>query len=298
MKSVQSAQATESWKLSLVRRSITGFVIVVIVSAAALNEATFLLLVLVLNYLALMEFQNLVHKLGYNPHKIAAQILGLLILLVTWLVFHYHWSAPFFLLLIPFVFLQFVFELFRKKPTPFENIALSLLGNIWISIPLALFFSLCHFPFATLQYEPFMPLGYFFILWLGDTGAYFVGRFAGKHKLFYRISPNKTWEGSVGGGISAVFAGFLNFKLFNHLPLNHWLLLALVINVTGTFGDFTKSLLKRSVGVKDSGTILPGHGGILDRFDSLVGSVPFAFIYLWLYAWVHNEIHRQVLFYQ
>ena len=106
----------------------------------------------------------------------------------------------------------------------------------------------------------------------------------GKHKLFPRISPNKTWEGSMGGLILALLAGWMNYHVWALLELEQWLVLSLIINITGTFGDFSKSMLKRSVGVKDSGHILPGHGGVLDRFDSLIGSAPFVFIFLLYYA--------------
>ena len=119
---------------------------------------------------------------------------------------------------------------------------------------------------------------------MGDSGAFFIGKLIGKHYLFKRISPKKTWEGSIGGFLAAGLAGFLNFILFEGLLLSQWLLLALIINLTGSFGDLTKSMLKRSAGVKDSGNILPGHGGILDRFDSLMGSAPFVLVYLIFYA--------------
>ena len=266
----------------LLKRSLTGALLIgIIVSMTFVGSNGFLLLLLVINELAILEYQRLIDRTGVSIQKLPSQIIGALFIFISWLLTEQLYHASILMLLIPVIPFMFILELFRNKPNPFQNIALSIMGLVWISVPLSLFLCLGFLPFQAGQYMPVMIMAYFIILWLSDTGAYLAGTLLGRHKLFPRISPNKTWEGSVGGLLLALLAGSLNYILFHHLQLGQWLCLAIIINVSGTLGDFTKSMLKRTAGVKDSGNILPGHGGILDRFDSLIGSAPFAFIYLY-----------------
>jgi phosphatidate cytidylyltransferase len=127
-------------------------------------------------------------------------------------------------------------------------------------------------------------LGFFLLIWLNDTGAYFIGSLIGKHKLFERISPGKTWEGSAGGTLFALLTAWGLSYIFPQIDRTHWLILAIITVVTGTLGDLVESMLKRSLGIKDSGNILPGHGGMLDRFDAVLLSAPFVFVYLALFC--------------
>ena len=127
-------------------------------------------------------------------------------------------------------------------------------------------------------------LGFLLILWFNDTGAYFVGSLMGKHKLFERISPGKTWEGSAGGALFALLTAWGLSFVFHRLDVVQWLILALITIIAGTLGDLVESMLKRSLGIKDSGNILPGHGGMLDRFDAVLLSAPFVFVYLALFC--------------
>ena len=126
---------------------------------------------------------------------------------------------------------------------------------------------------------PIILVGYFIFTWIYDTAAYLYGRQFGKHKLFERISPKKTWEGTIAGVIVTFLSSIGLYFLVNILPLTDWLVLATIVVVFGTHGDLVESLLKRSLNIKDSGTILPGHGGILDRFDTMLISAPFVFLY-------------------
>jgi len=123
-------------------------------------------------------------------------------------------------------------------------------------------------------------LGFFVIMWSNDVFAYLVGSKIGKHKLFERHSPKKSWEGSIGGFIFAIIAAFILSIFYTHFSVVEWISLGAIIAVTGTFGDLAESLLKRNSGVKDSGTIFPGHGGVLDRFDAVLFASPFVFVYL------------------
>ena len=130
------------------------------------------------------------------------------------------------------------------------------------------------------EYNYEILIGYFFVLWANDTGAYLVGRKLGRTKLFERISPKKTWEGSMGGLFFGLLLGYVNSLLFTGLGTLTWMSLALIIVLFGSLGDLVESLFKRSLGIKDSGKILPGHGGVLDRFDGIFISAPMVYTFL------------------
>ena len=135
--------------------------------------------------------------------------------------------------------------------------------------------------FRSEGYSPLLPLTIFIFLWLNDSGAYCVGSLIGKRRLFERISPKKSWEGSIGGGVVCIIAAVVLSFYFVELTMGQWIGLALTIVVFGTWGDLTESLLKRQLKIKDSGTFLPGHGGLLDRFDSSLMAIPAAVVYLY-----------------
>ena len=122
--------------------------------------------------------------------------------------------------------------------------------------------------------------------WINDTGAYCTGMLFGKHRLFERISPKKSWEGSIGGGVFSIIAAIVMAHYFPFMPISIWIGLALTVVIFGTLGDLTESLLKRTIGIKDSGNILPGHGGMLDRFDSTLMAVPAAVVYLYIISFI------------
>lgn len=136
------------------------------------------------------------------------------------------------------------------------------------------------------QYNPILPLSIFIFTWINDTGAYCTGMLFGKHRLFERISPKKSWEGSIGGGVFSIIGAIVMAHLFPFMPISIWIGLALTVVVFGTLGDLTESLLKRTIGIKDSGNILPGHGGMLDRFDSTLMAVPAAVVYLYIISFI------------
>ena len=183
-----------------------------------------------------------------------------------------------------------VSELYAKNRNAVTNMAYTMLGQMYIALPLALINVLA---FKRDEYGNFsgydmlLPLSVFILLWANDSGAYCFGSMFGKHKLFPRISPGKTWEGSVGGGIFAVVIAGVIGILANSgseahvLNVAQWLGLGAVVVVFGTWGDLVESLFKRTIGVKDSGKILPGHGGMMDRFDSSLLAIPAAVLYLY-----------------
>ncbi|KAA6332228.1 Phosphatidate cytidylyltransferase [termite gut metagenome] len=176
-------------------------------------------------------------------------------------------------------------ELYLKRENPPANWAYTMLSQFYVALPYALLNVLAfQYDYAanSVNYNPVIPLSIFIFIWLNDTGAYCVGSLIGKHKLFKRISPRKSWEGAIGGGVLAIASSFVFAHFFPVLPIIQWVGLALTVVVFGTWGDLTESLLKRQLGVKDSGNILPGHGGMLDRFDSALLAIPAAVIYLFL----------------
>jgi phosphatidate cytidylyltransferase len=178
----------------------------------------------------------------------------------------------------------FVSELYLKRENPVLNWACALLSQFYVALPYALLNVLAFSPNHDngADYNPMIPLSVFVFIWLNDTGAYCVGSLIGKHRLFERISSKKSWEGFIGGCIWVMSFSFVFAHFFPVFSLAKWIGLALTVVVFGTWGDLIESLLKRWLGVKDSGYILPGHGGMLDRFDSALLAIPATVIYLFL----------------
>lgn len=182
-----------------------------------------------------------------------------------------------------------VAELYLKQPNPVNDWAYTMLSQLYIALPLSMIYVLAFIasPDGAVRFESLIPLSVFVFLWVNDTGAYCAGSLLGRHKLFPRVSPGKTWEGSVGGGVFVLIAAAVIGHLANQgdtphlLGILQWMGLGLVVTVFGTWGDLVESLLKRTWGIKDSGKLLPGHGGMLDRFDSSLLAIPAAVIYLY-----------------
>lgn len=262
---------------NLITRAITGAVFVlVLVGGILTNQWTFQLLFLLITFLGLKEFYELLNKgrrkVMTVPNVLAGTGIYILISLSALKII----DDRFVFLSLPLILFPFVAELYRKDEKPYENISLSILGMLYIALPFALLNLIAN----PQSFYPYHVLGFIILIWVHDTGSYIAGFTLGRTLLFERISPKKTWEGSAGGFVFTLIAAFI---LQNYIPLPHvldWIIIGILIIVFGTFGDLVESLLKRNLGVKDSGTILPGHGGILDRFDSLVYATPFIFTYL------------------
>lgn len=185
------------------------------------------------------------------------------------------------LLFVPILFLWAITELWRKTDQPLINIGVSLFGFIYIIIPFLIAIFINYFdnnPFPLL-------VGMFVLIWTNDTFAFLSGKFFGKTKLFERISPKKTWEGSIGGAIFTVLMALALSLLFDPENIVFWLISAAIIVPTSILGDLLESLFKRSLNIKDSGSIMPGHGGILDRFDAAIFALPFFYIWLTIYSY-------------
>lgn len=190
-----------------------------------------------------------------------------------------YWDLAIYLIMI---IILLVSELFWKAEDPIRNWGIILTGQMMIALP----FSLMNYVMASSQW---LMLAVFVLIWVNDSGAYLVGstlshRPGGNHKMFPRVSPGKSWEGLVGGILLTLVAGYIFSVYVADYSWWQWLLLALGISVAATLGDLTESLFKRTLGVKDSGRFMPGHGGVLDRFDSLLLATPVVFILLLLIA--------------
>jgi len=273
-------------------RAITGVLFVIIlVASMLLGPWVFSLFFLLIALLSLDEFYRIINsgiKNNDSSESIVNEIninrsagIALGLTLFVCLILFYLNNAPIytFLYSIPFLTLIFWLELFRKRVKPFNNIAFTFLGIIYAVIPFMFFFKL---GFLEGNYNYQYPLGFLILLWASDTGAYLAGMSFGKTKLFERHSPKKTWEGSFGGLLISLTAAFILSRYFHGIETWQWLVSSVIIVVFGTYGDLTESMLKRSYHIKDSGNIMPGHGGFLDRFDGLLLAAPLVYFFLYL----------------
>jgi len=266
---------------NLVTRTLTGIVFVVLVILSIIFHHRFFVgLFLVITVMGLWEFYKLVETAGIFPNKFAGILSGSFLFLSNAFIAHGHTERGILMFNFVFIFLIFLFELYRKLPNPFTNIAFTFFGLLYIALPFSL---LNYFPNPNLlpgTYHSSLLLGFFFLVWMNETGAYLVGSALGKHRLFERISPKKTWEGTIGGGILAMATGYFISQHFTQIDTRDWLIISLIVVVFSSYGDLFESMFKRSINAKDSGRLLPGHGGILDRFDGVIMAAPFVFVYL------------------
>jgi len=273
----------------LIQRGITAFFFVaVMVGGIFGGPQTFVALFAVVTALCLWEFYNIVLLRNQRRdlfRRMLAMGLGMVpYLLATahqlnWFANREAFIAISSLLFFPFIFTAFIYELYTKSQRPFRNVAFIVLGTIYIGVPFAL---LCFAAFPNQVYQPEIVIGLLVMNWLNDSGAYFLGSKFGKTPLFPRISPKKTWEGGAGGLIGALIGAIGLYYFTGCFSLPQWLGLAVIVVIFGDLGDLVESMLKRSFSIKDSGSLLPGHGGFLDRFDAFIFLLPFATAYILL----------------
>ncbi len=268
---------------NFLQRTITGAIFVVLVIGSILwNHYAFSFVFLIFTILGVTEFYGVISKTGSKPLGFSGIIISALLFCITSYIAISNSNYHFILILLPLLFIEFIIELFRKHKTPFTNIAFTFLGIFYVALPLSLLNFLTNPAFEHDKYIKGILIGFFLLIWSNDTFAYLTGMKFGKHKLFERISPKKTWEGSIGGFVFSLLTAYILSLFVIELSLLQWLGMAIIIVIFGSLGDLTESLLKRSLDLKDSGSILPGHGGILDRFDAVLLAAPFAFVYLLL----------------
>ena len=274
-------------KNNFIQRAVTGVLfVIVLVGCILYSPLSFGILFTIISVLSVHEFAQLVSKSSEVSINKTITALGGAYLFLALMSFCTQQSvgARVFLPYLGLLLYMMITELYLKKKNPTGNWAYSMLSQLYVALPFALLNVLAfqNSPeTGSVTYNPILPLSIFVFIWLSDTGAYCVGSLIGKHRLFERISPKKSWEGSIGGGIFSIASslGFAHF--FPFMKGWQWVGLAIVVVIFGTWGDLTESLMKRQLGIKDSGNILPGHGGMLDRFDSALMAIPAAVVYLY-----------------
>lgn len=263
-------------------RAITAFFFtIVMLGSILLGSYTFTAFYLILSLVGLFEFFKLIKTAGIRPHRNIALIAATLIFMMTAGYHYLQFETKYLLLLVPLIFSVFISELYKKEKIPFANISYTFVGFIYVTVPFCFFYSL-GFLANTYEYNFHLPLAFLFMLWASDTGAYLFGMKFGKTRLFERHSPKKSWEGFFGGMFTSVLVSYLISMWFTEINPWVWAGMAFLIVCFGTLGDLVESMLKRSLNVKDSGTFLPGHGGLLDRFDGLLIAAPVVYAYLYL----------------
>lgn len=271
---------------NFIQRAITGILFVaVIIGCILYNPLLFGILFAGITALTIREFAGLVNQkenVGVNRTltMVGGSYLFLAIMGYCWNIYDSKIFIPYLVILI-YIMIR---ELYLKQNNPIHNWAYSMMSQLYIALPFALLNVLAFHTDITqssVQYNPIIPLSVFIFIWINDTGAYCVGSTCGKHRLFERISPKKSWEGSIGGGILAILISLVMAHFYPFMSVFAWIGFALTVVVFGTWGDLVESLFKRQLGIKDSGSILPGHGGWLDRFDSALLAIPAVVIYLY-----------------
>ena len=273
----------------LIRRASTAVIFVVVMLAGLFGgRYTFIALFAVITALCLWEYFTMV-MIRYSRRDTIRMVLGVAFGLTPFVLASILHMRPIptqstdqfvivtAFLFFPFIFLAFIYELFSGSRHPFRNVGFLVLGMVYIGAPFAL---LDFIAFENGEFSAVVVFGLLLLTWMNDTGAYIIGSKWGKTKLFPRISPKKTWEGTIGGIATTFIVGWGFCAVTSQLRLVDWMVLALIVSVFGGIGDLVESMLKRSIGVKDSGHLLPGHGGVLDRFDAFIFLLPFAAAYL------------------
>ncbi|MEA5405290.1 phosphatidate cytidylyltransferase [Arcicella sp. DC2W] len=246
------------------------------------SDWTFFGLFAIIAILAQLEFYKLLGLDGDEPLTYYGTFCGFVLVSVTFLIEKGIIPEANYYILSPLMALIFFIKLYKvQDEKPFKNIAYTFLGVIYVALPFALIIILAFLNSTNFSWQ--RPLGCLFLLWASDTGAYFAGTKFGKTKLFERVSPKKSWEGSVGGFLASMLVSFILSTYFTDLLTWQWFGCGAIIVVAGTYGDLVESLFKRSIKIKDSASTIPGHGGFLDRFDGLLLSIPFIITFLKLF---------------
>ncbi len=273
-------------------RTITGIIFVAAIVASFLRPEAMVLLFSIVTGLTIWEFTGLVNgnvNVNVNVNRFISTAAGVYFFYaMTYFCSDLYGGSAKSVVFIPYlvtIIYLLVAELYLKQEDPIADWAYTMLSQMYIALPFSLLNVLAFTatPQGTVNFNTLLPLSVFVFLWINDTGAYCTGSLIGRHKLFPRISPAKSWEGSIGGAVFVLAAAWAISYWLDGVMLTtiEWLGLGLVVVVFGTWGDLVESLFKRTLGIKDSGNILPGHGGMLDRFDSALLAIPAAVVYLY-----------------
>jgi phosphatidate cytidylyltransferase len=275
------------------RRTLTGaWIVILVMGGFWLHPVSFFITGLIILVGTQYEYYLLIRNTGVKPQMIPGIFTGVSAYTISTLIAAGTIPKNSFLILIPMMLIIMVAELYRKQDKPFDSLAHTFFSVLYTALPFSMF------PFAafsrtgldsllshrSITFSPGIIVGFFILLWANDTGAYLSGMSFGRNKLFERISPKKTWEGFFGGFLLAAIVAWLLSNWLGIVDNIHWIIISIIISISGTYGDLIESMLKRSIGVKDSGTIMPGHGGFLDRFDSAIISFPLVYLFITLFG--------------
>jgi phosphatidate cytidylyltransferase len=271
------------------RRTLTGaWIVILVLGGFWLHPVSFFLTGLVILIGTQFEYYRMIRSTGVNPQIVPGIVTGTSAYLIATLIASEKLPKNSFLALIPVMLVVMVTELYRKEAKPFDSLAHTFFSILYTALPFSMFpfaaFSRAGMesllPHENISFSPGIIIGFFILLWAYDTGAYLSGVSFGRHRLMERISPGKTWEGCLGGLITSVVIAWLFSDFFGVVSNLQWIIISVIISVAGTYGDLVESMLKRSIAVKDSGTLMPGHGGFLDRFDSAIVSFPLVYLFI------------------
>ena len=270
----------------LLKRSVAGFVyVILIIAGTIIHPYVFAPIFGTILFLTLSEFYTIAANNNKTSGYLPAKIIGLLLFVLLFLTANKILPPSLVYLSIPLFLSVYVIELLQKGSDSLIKSAVSISGILYVALPIGLLnFIIIPGNAPGSGFYPWILVGIFLIIWVYDSMAYVSGSLLGKHKIAPAISPGKSWEGFFGGTVFAVAMGILNAALFPVLSMMSWIIVALLAVVFGTLGDFFESKLKREAGIKDSGNLIPGHGGLLDRLDSLLFAIPVIFVWLNLFC--------------
>lgn len=268
---------------NLIVRAVTGFFYVAIMVVGFMRPLAMMFLFAIITGMTIWEFCGLVNEREkVSVNRFICSAAGVFLSIAMYGFCTGVTGAVVFIPYLITILYLFISELYLKQEDPIHDWAYSMLSQLYIALPFATINILAYYKG---EFYYLLPLSVFIFLWCNDTGAYLSGSLLGKHKLFPRISPAKSWEGSIGGGILVALIAALIWYIEpdnrSGMNITEWMGLGLVVVFFGTWGDLVESLFKRTIGIKDSGNILPGHGGMLDRFDSSLMAIPAAVVYLY-----------------
>jgi phosphatidate cytidylyltransferase len=257
-----------------------------------LHPVSFFLTGLVMLIGTQYEYYLMIRNTGVRPQLVPGIITGTTAYVLSTLIAAGLIPTNALLVLIPMMLIIIVMELYRRQKKPFDSLAHTFFSVLYSAVPFSMFpFSAFSrtglnslLPHEKISFSPGIIIGFFVLIWANDTGAYLTGASLGRHRLMERISPKKSWEGFIGGIIIAGLVAWLLSGWLGVVVKIHWVIISVIVSVAGTYGDLVESMLKRSIGVKDSGKIMPGHGGFLDRFDSTIISFPLVYLFIALFG--------------
>lgn len=260
------------------KRAISGMLFVaVILTGIFLHPLLLCAELMAMQVVGMLEFTRMSGRLGARMNWPVCVVTGMVMIAAAYAHSHYGYGWVYAIVIVPMLALG-VGELFRKRGNPFLNLAFAVFAVVYLALPMAL---LLYIPYVHIGlWQPdfiFLP---FLLVWVNDTFAYLVGVGVGRHRMCPRISPKKTWEGTVGGGVMTIGAAMLLAPTFEQTSVVQMGVMAVLAVVFGTLGDLLESMFKRSTELKDTGTLMPGHGGLLDRLDSVLLVIPALFLYL------------------